>query len=160
SEDKDRYRKLLEFAKAERPGFLGFGSGNTRHRHFWNYLGTRNNLYFTRSVLQFLSSKAATQDAGHDKVMRAEARGLRKEMLGDGGGFGNIVSVALTQVTSLFGKLYKPTPYRSWSDEARLDVVGRGLDIGLMLYGGGKLWNALGEIRGLRRLKGWSGVGR
>jgi hypothetical protein len=150
----------MEFAKAERPGFLGFGSGNTRQRHFWNYSGSRNNLYFARSVFKFLSSKAATQDGGHDKVMRAEARGLRKGMLGDGGGFGNIVSVAFTQVTSLFGKLYKPTPYRSWSDEAVLDSVGRSLDIGLMLYGGSKLWNALGEVRGLRRLQGWRGVGR
>lgn len=157
---KARYRALLDFAKGERPGFLGFGSGNTRFRHFWNYTGSRHNLYFARSVLKFLGAKAATGDASFDKSLRREAKEQRLAMLGDGGNFSNLFLVGLTRLTSLFGLLHKPLPYRRWGDEDMLDVVGRGLDMGLAVYGGGKAWTALAEARGLSKLRGWKETGR
>ncbi len=157
---KERYEALLSFAQAERPSFLGYGGGNSEDAHVWNYTGGRNNLYFARSLLGFLESKAISEDAGFDDALRTSSVEIQNEMLGDGGGFGNLASVGLTNLLCLGGLSCEPTPYREWGDEAEMDAVGRSLDIGLTVYSSHKGLQAFKEMWQLRRHTGIRGVAR
>ncbi|KAB2838710.1 hypothetical protein F9K50_08830, partial [bacterium] len=136
TDPKERNQKMMEFAKKERPGFLGFGTGNTSagwFSDFWNYSGHRHNLYFGRTTLRFLGTKANSGDAATDEAMHKDARATLADMNGDPlGGFNNLAAVGLTNIFCVGGKACQPTEYRDWSDEAVMDGLGRGIDGALM----------------------------
>lgn len=164
SDRKEAYQRLDAFAKAERPGFLGFGGGNTSAgllSSFWNYTGRRNNLYIARTLQHFLVAKAATDDPAFDGALRQGAREAIADMDGDKlGGFNNMASVGLTNIFSLGGWLFEPTEWRSWSDEAEMMAVGRVLDAGLVLGFGAKSFGSLADAFKLGGLKGWGQVAK
>ncbi len=164
SDRKEAYQKLDEFAKAERPGFLGFGGGNTSagwFGSFWNYSGRRNNLYIARTIFRFLGVKAATDDAAFDETLHKGARESLADMNGDPlGGFNNMAAVGLTNIFCLGGAFCEPTQWRAWSDEAEMQSVGRMIDGVLVLNLGSKSLSSLGDAFKVGRLKGWGEVGR
>ncbi|MCE9626241.1 MAG: hypothetical protein K8R69_12460 [Deltaproteobacteria bacterium] len=99
---KDRYQKMTDFAKKDRPGFLGFGTGNTSAGWFntddlWNLSGHRYNTFFSRTVLRFLATKAASGDAASDDALHKDARVTLSDMNGDGGGFNNLAAAAMAE---------------------------------------------------------------
>lgn len=167
---KERANKLFEFAKGERPGFAGYFGGNatgsiapwkdSEYKSWWkNYTGRHNNIYFARSVFAFLGNKSATGDVTFDENMKSSANLERKDMLGDGGSFANVSAGVLTNVVCGLGTWCETTPFRAWGDEARMDRVGRVIDIGIMAfttYKGLQFWK---EAWAFRRLKGLRGVG-
>jgi len=156
---KERYSQLLAFANGERPGFLGMGGGNSHitggwWESFWNLTGRRNNLFFAKTIFRFLAVKAASGDEGFDNNLDQQSRMAFSDMLGDGGGYANIAAVGLTNVLCLGGTVCEPTHYRDWSDEAKLDGLGRGIDGALMVWGARKAFNIFGEANRLRSFKG------
>lgn len=162
ADPKERNQKMSDFAKKERPGFLGFGTGNTSEgwfNDFWNYSGHRNNLYFARTTLRFLGTKASSGDATLDDTLHKDARATLADMNGDPlAGFNNLAAVGLTNVFCAGGKFCQPTEYRDWSDEASMDGLGRGIDGALMVFGGNRFLTRLGEASKLTRLKGLYGA--
>ncbi|MDL1872846.1 hypothetical protein FBR05_11695 [Deltaproteobacteria bacterium PRO3] len=161
---KEAYQKLEEFAQAERPGFLGYGGGNTSagwFSSFWNYSGRRNNLYIARTLFRFLGVKAATGDAAFDETLHQGARASLADMNGDPlGGFNNMAAVGLTNIFCLGGAFCEPTQWRAWSDEAEMQMVGRMVDGALVLNLGSKSLGSLGDAFTLGRLQGWGQVAR
>ncbi|MFO1463123.1 MAG: hypothetical protein U1F66_05055 [bacterium] len=158
-DSKERYSQLLAFAEGERPGFLGYGGGNSHMdggwwESFWNLSGRRNNLFFAKTIFRFLAAKAATGDAAFDQGLDQQSRAAFSDMLGDGGGYGNIAAVGLTNVLCLGGLACEPTEYRDWSDEARMDGLGRGIDGALMVWGARRAFNIFGEAKRLSSYKG------
>ncbi|MCE9626242.1 MAG: hypothetical protein K8R69_12465 [Deltaproteobacteria bacterium] len=161
---KERYSALLSFAEGERPnsgllGIFGYGGGNSHMaggwwESLWNLTGRRNNLFFAKTIFRFLAAKAATQDPNFDQSLDQQSRAAYSDMLGDGGGYMNMASVGLTNVLCLGGLACEPTQYRDWSDEARMDGLGRGIDGALMVWGGSKAFTMFEEGNRLRGLKG------
>lgn len=159
SDPKERYSKLLAFAQAERPGTLGYGGGNSHIKggwweSWWNLSGRRNNLFFAKTIFRFLAVKAATQDPDFDDSLDKRSRAAFSDMLGDGGGFGNMAAVGLTNVFCLGGAFCEPTQYRDWSDEAAMDGLGRGFNGALMVWGARRAFNIFGEANRLRQAAG------
>lgn len=155
-DSKTRYDRLLAFAEGERPGFLGYGGGNSKMsggwwESFWNLSGRRNNLFFAKTIFRFLAAKAATQDPAFDESLDQRARSSFSDMLGDGGGFGNMAAVGLTNVLCIGGALCEPTEYRKWSDEASMDGLGRGINGALMVWGARRAFSIFGEANRLKR---------
>jgi len=164
---KERYKQMMDFVKADRPGWSTFGTGNTSEGWFsdpWNYTGHRYNTFFARTVARFLGTKANTGDAKSDDATHNEARLILADSQGDGGGFWNLAAVGLTGIGCgigygvTFGKGVNMktcvTDYRDWSDEDRMDALGRGIDGAIMVFGGNKFLGRLGEARKLGGLKG------
>src|SRR6185369_12843920 len=50
------------------------------------------------------------------------------------------------------------TKFRSWGDEARMDMIGRAVDFGLVMYSSYKGFQFLKEAWSLRRLAGLRGT--
>ncbi|MCE9625122.1 MAG: hypothetical protein K8R69_06690 [Deltaproteobacteria bacterium] len=160
---KEAYERLLSFAAQERPGFLGFGGGNTSSgwfSSFWNYTGRRNNLYIAKTFFHFLGTKAGTEDPASDEALHQEARSAYLDMIGDGGGYNNLFAVGLTNVLCLGGAICETTPYRRWSDEDEMQAVGRAVDGALVLSGGAKGFATLSDAFAVGRLKGMGEVVR
>ncbi len=171
SDPKERYRQMMDFAKADLPGWSGFGTGNTSEGwfgDFWNYSGHRYNLFFARTVLRFLGTKAASGDEPSDDAMHSDARQTLSDSQGDGGGYTNLVAVGLTGIGCGLGYAVSLswwteavdtntciTEYRDWSDEDRMDALGRGIDGAIMVFGGSKFLSRLSE--GMK-LSGYKGV--
>ncbi|HKY62049.1 MAG TPA: hypothetical protein VJR29_01390 [bacterium] len=170
TDPKERYVQLREFAVRERPGFLGFGGGNAEGWNFWNISGKHNNLYFAKSALAFLLSKATTGDQAFDTTMRLDSRNIRKEMLGgENAGFNNILSVGLTGVGCGVAWLMPwtdtnmdtcVTDYQPWGDEDKITGFGRSLEIGLLTFSGNRFITRAGQFNRLRQLEGWRSAGR
>lgn len=164
TDPKERNQKMAEFAKKDRPsGFLSFfnlSTGNTSgDASFWNYTGGRHNLYFSRTVLRFLGTKASSGDAAADDILHKDSRATLADMNGDPlGGFNNLAAVGLTNIFCLGGKVCQPTEYRDWSDEAYMDAFGRSVDGAFMVFGGNRFLTRLGEAGKLARLKGLYGA--
>ncbi len=170
-DDKERYLKLQEFAVRERPGFLGFGSGNANGWNFWNISGKHNNLYFAKSALAFLLSKATTGDSEFDNTMRVDSRNIRKDMLGgENAGFNNIASVGLTGVGCGIAYVFTlgqkvnmdtcVTDYQPWGDEDKITGFGRAIEIGLITGGGMRFLSRAGQFNKIRALEGWGSAGK
>lgn len=168
---KERYLKLKSFAVEERPGFLGFGSGNATGWNFWNISGKHNNLYFAKSALAFLLSKARTGDAEFDNTMRVDTRNTRLEMMGgENAGFNNMFSVGLTGVGCGIGWVFTlgqkvdmdtcVTDYQPWGDEDKITGFGRAVEIALITGGGMRFLTRAGEFNRLRKIEGWRSAGR
>lgn len=159
---KERYQKMSDFAKKERPGFLGFGTGNTKEgwfSDFWNYSGHRNNLFFARTTLHFLGTKAMTSDAAADDIMHKDARSVLSDINGDKlAGFNNLFSVGMTNLFCAGGKFCETTEYRDWSDEANMDALGRSIDFGIMAFGGNRAFTRWTEAWNLSKLNSARGV--
>jgi len=163
---KDRYQRMMDFVRGDRPGWSTFGTGNTSEgwfNDFWNYTGHRYNIFFARTVARFLGTKAATGDASSDDATHGEARLILADSQGDGGGYWNLAAVGLTAVGcsvgygATFGHVDMSdcvTEYRDWSDEDRMDALGRGIDGAIMVFGGNKFLGRLGEARKLASLRG------
>jgi len=157
-DDKQRYTALKEFATGERPGFLGYFGGNATgwgERNWFNYTGRHNNIFFARSVMSFLGSKAATSDPDFNNQLHSDANAIRKDILGEGGGFTNTISWGITGLLHLvsFGKI-EQTPWREWSDEAEMDGLGRAIDAGIMIYTSAQGLKSWKEMWALRRVGG------
>ncbi len=164
---KERYKQMMDFAKNDRPGGPWnalWGKGNTSaDADFWNYSGHRYNLYFARTVLRFLGTKAASGDGKADDTTHNDARQILADSQGDGGGFGNYAAVGLTGVGCGIGWVFSAghvhmktcvTEPRDWSDEDQMDALGRGIDGVIMVLGGNKFLGRLGEARKLAGFKG------
>ncbi|HKX13090.1 MAG TPA: hypothetical protein VJP40_08060 [bacterium] len=171
TDPKERYLKLQEFAVRERPGFLGFGSGNANGWNFWNISGKHNNLYFAKSALAFLLSKAATGDGEFDNTMRVDSRNIRKDMMGgENAGFNNIASVGITGVGCGIAYVFTlgqkvnmstcVTDYQPWGDEDKITGFGRAIEIGLITGGGSRFLTRAGEFNRIRGLEGWRSAGK
>ncbi len=167
-DDKQRGEALKSFATGERPSFLGYFGGNSAGsilpwndwdvKNFWNYTGRHNNVYFARTVLAFLGTKFASGDEEYNERLHQESNAIRKDIMGDEGGFTNVISVVGTNVFCGFGAWCETTPYRSWGDEAEMDGLGRTINAGLAIYGTRWGIGAFKEAWGLRRLTGVRGV--
>jgi len=161
-DDSKRYDALKAFAEGERPGALGLGGGKAGGASGWNYFGWHRNTVFARSIAAFLGSKAATQDKAYTDKLHKDANLLRKDILGDGGGFTNMVSWGLTGLLHIVTSpipgdkfTVDQTPRRRWGDEASMDGVGRSLDAGIMLflsYKGIKSFGEAWKLRGVGEL--------
>jgi len=159
ADDKQRYTALKDFAEGERPGFLGYFGGNATgwsRRNWFNWTGRHNNTYFARSVLSFLGSKAATADTQFNDRLHQDANSVRKDILGEGGGFTNMISWGLTGVLHLVSLGHvDQTPWRTWGDEAVEDGLGRAIDAGLMIYTSAR---GLGTFKEAWKLRGVGGL--
>jgi len=169
-----KFEAMKKLALDERPSFLGYGGGNVagfKTGDIFNYTGRHNNIYFSRSVQSYLTTKFPLEGrAKGQNPLRVELLKTRKDMLGDGGGFTNLFTVGtsnllcgagyLLTLGNRVGKTCTPTPYRRWGDEARMDAVGRTLNAGLFIYGSGRFLKAWSEAWGLKRLSGIREVGR
>ncbi len=154
--EEERDEALYRFAQAERPSFMGYGGGNATGwstRNWFNYTGRHNNLYFARSVFAYLARKATTRSETFYVQLRERSNQTRIDMLGDGGGLANVVSVGLTNVGCLGGLVCDTTPYRSWGDEDEMEIVGNTLTFGLTWYSGVKAYGAFREAATLARLR-------
>jgi hypothetical protein len=171
ADPKERYLKLKNFAVAERPGFLGFGGGNASGWNFWNISGKHNNLYFAKSALAFLLSKARTGDGEFDNTMRTESRNIRKDMLGgQNAGFNNVAAVGLTGFGCGIGWLFTlgqkvdmdtcVTDYQPWGDEDKITGFGRAIEIGLLTGGGMRFLTRAGQFNRLRKAESWGAAGK
>ena len=164
---KERYKEMQKFADKERPGFGGFGTGNTSAGWFntddlWNISGHRHNTVFARTMYHFLATKAKTDDAQHNTVLRREAKTALFDSQGDGGGFNNLASIGFTGLGCGIGYVFTAgqkvnmstcvTDYRDWGDEEMIDMPGRALDGVIMMAGANSLWNRAGQFRKLRGL--------
>ncbi len=162
-DEKERYSQLLAFAEGERPGFLGYGGGNSKmsggwFESWWNLSGRRNNLFFAKTIFRFLAVKAATQDPAYDDSLDKRSRAAFSDMLGDGGGFGNMAAVGLTNVLCVGGAFCEPTQYRDWSDEAAMDGLGRGINGALTVWGARRAFSIFGEARRLGSITSYRNV--
>lgn len=164
---KKRYDEMKKFADKERPGFGGFGTGNTsagwvNTDDLWNVSGHRHNTVFARTMYLFLAAKAKTDDADFNKVLREENKLALADSQGDGGGYGNLASIGFTGAGCGIAWLFTAgqkvnmstcvTDYRDWSDEEMIDLPGRTLDGALMVAGANGFWNRAGQFRKLRGL--------
>lgn len=158
-EPKERYEALLSFAETERPGFLGYGGGNSRMREgwfgdWWNLSGRRNNLFFAKTMSRFLGVKTATEDPNYDQDLHERSRNLLTEMNGDGlSGFNNLAAVGLTNIFCIGGNLCDTTPYRNWSDEASMDSLGRGIDGALLFLASRRAFTFFGDVNRLSKAR-------
>ncbi|MCE9626240.1 MAG: hypothetical protein K8R69_12455 [Deltaproteobacteria bacterium] len=162
---KERYKRMLAFARQDRPGFLGFGTGNTRAGWLnrddpWNVSGHRYNTYFSRTVLHFLATKASSGNSDFDEILHKEARATLSDMNGDGGDFNNLGALGLLNLLSIGGLLFEPTPYRDWSDESSMDALGRMIDGVFLIFAGNRSLTRIGEATKLSRHKGLAEVAR
>ncbi len=155
---EERFRLMSEFADGERPGFLGFGGGNTSDSSFWNYLGWRRNTYFSLSIQHYLVKKANAGDVDSDEFRRKQARDTIQDIKGEGGGFTNMFMVGLTNVLSVGGALFEPTPYREWGDWDEMNGVGRLANGVLALWGGHQMIKGAREAWAVRRVHGMNGL--
>ncbi|HKY62050.1 MAG TPA: hypothetical protein VJR29_01395 [bacterium] len=164
ADPKARYDEMKKFADKERPGFGGFGSGNTtagwvNTDDLWNISGHRHNTVFARTIYQFLATKAKTSDAEYNSVLRNENKSALADSQGDLGGFTNLVSIGGTAVLCSLGKAVTLgqkvdmstciTDYRDWSDEEMIDMPGRSADGLIMILGANGVWNRGGQFRKL-----------
>lgn len=160
-DESKRYRMLEDFADRERPGFLGFGGGNTTDRTLWNYFGRRANLFFAQSIYQFLASKELKGNQKTSEALQDRAVGKISDMTGDGGaGYSNLFMVGATNVFCLGGWVCEPTPYRDWGDAEAMNALGRGVNGVLMGFGGFKGYQAWKSVWRLRKFRGFRGVGQ
>lgn len=157
---QERFALLEEFAAGERPGFLGFGGGNTSDASFWNYLGWKRNTYMALSIQHYLVKKASTEDVEMDEARRTRARDTIQDIKGEGGGFTNLFMVGLTNVFSLGGTFFEPTPYREWGDTAEMNGVGRFANGAFAIWGGNKLIQGTSEALAVRRMHGLTGLSK
>lgn len=154
---KERYNALYDFAVGERPGFLGYGGGNSRMlggwmESTWNLSGRRNNVFFAKTVLRFLSVKAATDDPAFDNELRTKAREAFSDISGDPlAGFNNLFAVGFTNILGGLQLIDEPTEYRNWSDEAAMDGVGRAVDGALIVFASRRAFTFLGDTTRLTR---------
>lgn len=158
SDPDERFKKLEAFAEGERPGALGFGGGNTSDASFWNYTGRKSNLYFARSIYHYLVKKASSGENPIDEARRIRARKQLDRMKGNGGSFTNMAMVGLTQIISLGGLWFEPTPYRAWGDADSMDCMGRFANGLLALWGGHQGIKGIREAWNLRRVHGLNGL--
>lgn len=154
---KERYNALYDFAVGERPGILGYGGGNSRMlggwmESAWNLSGKRNNVFFAKTVLRFLSVKATTDDPAFNDELRAKAREAILDIDGDPlAGFVNLFSVGATNILGGLHLIDEPTEYRNWSDEAAMDGVGRAVDGALIIFASRRAFTFLGDATRLTR---------
>jgi len=155
-----RFALLSEFADGERPGFLGFGGGNTNDKSFWNYFGWKRNTYMALSIQHYLVKKASSEDSTADEARRKQARDTIQDIKGEGGGFTNMFMVGATNLLSLGGTLFEPTPYREWGDFDEMNGVGRFVNGALALWGGHKMIQGTQEALAVRRAHGLTGMAK
>ena len=131
---KERLKKAMDFAKLERAGFMGFGTGNTGNFESldWdNMSGGINNHYYARSVFSHIIRKSP------DPEMKAQANKILGEMRGDGGTFSQWIVAGTTNVAFpvfniLPGVDLEPAPFRSMSDEDAVNAPERAVRFGLL----------------------------
>lgn len=147
----ERYEALYDFAVAERPGFLGYGGGNTRgEAGFWNFSGRRNNVFFAKCILHFLIAKANSGDFQFDYEFKAKARAAYSDITGNPlAGYTNLFAVGFTNLLSAGGVIDEPTELHDWSDEASMDALGRGIDGVLLVLGTRRAFTFLGDAKRL-----------
>ena len=102
--------------------------------------------------------KATTGQAAIDNTRRTRARENLIDMKGDGGGFTNLFLVGATNLFSLFGTFFEPTPYRNWGDTDSMNSVGRATNGALALFGGHHAVKGFREGFALRRAHGMNAV--
>lgn len=156
------WEDLLAFAAQERPQFLSaFGGGNTNksiwggaHESHWynafgllddknfnRVLGNRHNLYFANSVFSMMVAARLTDNDDFNTQLRQEAMAERKDMMGDGGGFSNLI----------WSTLIFSHERKDWSDVNALDGVGQVFNALFWIWQGPKIYQGLKDLGALRR---------
>ncbi len=130
--DIDEARKMLqtqfskeEYEKIDPEAFLK--RIDERIKNFFNYLGQHRNTYFARSVLTWLAKEPDSGDVKFQERMRQQATDVRRDMLGHGGSFGDLIAVGRSNLLCGFGAWCQPTPFRSWGEEDRMNSYGEGI---------------------------------
>lgn len=155
------WEDLLTFAAQERPQFMGaFGGGNTNKsvwggaeeaawynlggllddKNFNRLLGNRHNLYFANSVFSMMVAARLTDNDDFNAQLRDEAMDQRKDMMGDGGGFANLI----------WSTLIFSHERKDWSDVNALDGVGQVFNALFWFWQGPKVYQGLKDLGALR----------
>jgi len=131
----ERYQKILELAKGERHGFLGYGGGAAKDYNWFNWTGNTNNYTYARSALQFLGTKAwDPKNEEASAQLQKESNAILEDMLGNGGNTNNAIHAGLCKVNPWCDSVQ----YKPWSDETAGEFPGRLAFWATVFYGTNK----------------------